>query len=160
MLQAYAQSMGEGMLSTAWFPARDFTASGNIFQNFGLFTENGAPKPASNAYKVVSSKIGNRPAVRALGQGDGVQGAMRGYEFGGDAQHQGKLWVLWAWDQNGSGKCGSPPEQTGFNISAKLAPGLARMLDMYGQPINSHSRTDGGLVFSLDAKPVYLEWKP
>jgi hypothetical protein len=159
VLQAYAQTAGEGMLTTAWFPAHDFTASGNIFEKFGLFTESGAPKPASTAYKVASSKIGSRPAVRALGEGDGLSGSMRGYEFGSDTQHQGKLWVLWAWDQNGSGKCGSPPAPTGFNIPANLVPRLAHLLNMYGQPINPHSRADGGLVFSLDAKPVYLEWE-
>jgi hypothetical protein len=30
---------------------------------------------------------------------------------------------------------------------------------MYGNTINPHIRPDGSIVFSLDAKPVYLEWE-
>jgi hypothetical protein len=157
--QAYAQSAGEGMLTTAWFVAHDYLGGVGTFRSYGLFDVSGQPKPASTAYRLAATTIGGRPALRALGSNDGLTGAMRGYEFGADAGHQGKLWVLWAWDQNASGRCGTAPPPADFAIPTSLAPGLSRVLDMYGQPITPHYRADGKLILPLDAGPVYLEWE-
>jgi hypothetical protein len=158
VLQAYAQSAGEGMLTTAWFLARDFNTAGSPFQKYGLFDLSGAAKPASTAYKVAVGNIGDRPAIRALGEDDGLSGSMRGYEFGADSRHNNKLWVVWAWDQNSSGACGTAPGPTSFTIPADKTPSLAQVLDMYGQSVNAHTRSDGSLVLSLTAKPLYIEW--
>jgi hypothetical protein len=157
--QAYAESAGEGMPTTAWFVAHDYLGGADTFRTYGLFDVTGQPKPASNAYRIAATTIGQRPAVRALNAGDGLAGTMRGYEFAPDAQHQGKLWVLWAWDQNTSGHCGTTPAPTDFAIPTGPAPNLSRVLDMYGQPITLRNRANGSLVFPLDAKPVYLEWE-
>ena len=159
VVQAYAQSAGEGMLTTAWFLARDFSASGSPFQKYGLLDLSGTAKPAATAYRMASSNIGDRPAIRALGEDDGVSGTMRGYEFGADSRHDNKLWVAWAWDQNTSGACGTPPGTTSFIIPADKAGKLTQVLDMYGQAVNAHSRPDGTLVLSLTARPLYIEWE-
>ena len=96
--------------------------------------------------------IGRRPHGRALNQLDGLTGTMRGYEFGADPQHQGTLWVLWAWDENPSGHCGAPPPPADFIIPAGLAPSLSRVLDMYGQPVTLHKGPDGSLAFALECQ--------
>jgi hypothetical protein len=158
VLQAYAQTAGEGMLTTAWFVAHDYLGGVGTFQNYGLFDVSGRPKPASTVYRLAANMIGQRPPSRALNRNDGLTGAMRGYEFAADPQHQGTLWVLWAWDQNPSGHCGSAPPPINFAIPAALAPSLSRVLDMYGQPVTPSSRADGSLVLPLDARPAYLEW--
>jgi hypothetical protein len=160
--QVYAQSAGEGMLSTTWFLAKDFPSDNpawGIFQKSGLLTQDGAPKPSHQAYRAAVEQIGQRPASRRLGAADGVAGDMRGYEFGADAAHAGPLWVVWAWDlsTNASG-CGTAPAPRDFIIPGRLASNLKRALDIYGQPLSTRTRGDGSVALSLDARPVYLEW--
>src|SRR5262249_10768963 len=57
VLQAYAQSAGERMLTTAWFLARDYTGGVSTFHNYGLFDILGRPKPASTAYRLAANMI-------------------------------------------------------------------------------------------------------
>jgi hypothetical protein len=158
--QVYAQASGEGVLSLAWFLAKDFNtdiAGWKVFQKSGLVDLAGAPKPSHQAYKVAVAQIGQRPG-RALGDNEGVTGSMRGYEFSADAAHQGSLWVIWTWDLNPYGNCGAAPQPRDFTIEPARARNVKRVLDMYGQPLSTRSRPDGSLVFSLDARPVYVEW--
>jgi hypothetical protein len=160
--QAYAQTAGEGMLSTTWFRAKDAPSDNpawGIFQKSGLLDESGAPKPSHQAYRSAVAQIGQRPASRRLGVNDGVAGDMRGYEFAADATHAGPLWVVWAWDLSTNAEgCGTAPAPRDYIIPGRLAPNFKRALDMYGQPITTRTRGDGGIALSLDAKPVYLEW--
>ncbi len=158
VVQAYAQSVGERMLSTSWFVVHDFAYDGSAFLKYGLFDMSGAAKPAATAYRLAVAMIGQRPATRTLDKNDGLTGTMHGYEFGSDTQHQNNLWVLWAWDQNNSGHCGAAPAPTTFTIPSAMAPNLLNVSDMYGHAIAPTGRPDGSLVFPLDAKPVYLEW--
>jgi hypothetical protein len=160
--QAYAQSAGERMLSTTWFLIKDFqddVPGWGIFLKSGLYSQAGAPKPSQQAYKAAAAQIGQRPPVRALGPTDGVSAPMRGYEFAADSGHPGPLWTVWAWDlSTNAGMCGTAPAARDFSIPARLAPNLRRVLNMYGQPVQTRTASDGGLVFSLDARPVYIEW--
>jgi hypothetical protein len=160
--QAYAQTAGEGMLSTTWFLIKDFNTNvpgWQIFQKSGLIDRAGAPKPSHQSYKVAVAQIGQRPPVRALGAAEGVAGTMRGYELAGDAAHSGPLWVVWAWDLSpNTASCGAAPPARDFTIASRLAPNVRRVLDIYGQSLSTRSRPDGSLVFSLDARPVYIEW--
>jgi hypothetical protein len=162
--QVYGQTAGEGMLSTAWYTIQDYTSpnpGGQIFASSGLLDLNGAAKPSYQAYKVAVAQIGRRPGARSLTVADGVAGAMRGYEFASDASHSGRLWMVWAWDLNGNpGACGATPAPRDFAIPASKASGVRRVLDMHGQPVPTSIRSDGRLVFSLDARPVYVEWTP
>jgi cellulase (glycosyl hydrolase family 5) len=159
VVQAYAQSVGERMLSTSWFVVRDFAYDGSAFTKYGLFDASGAAKPAATAYRLAVTMIGQRPAVRSLNSTDGLSGAMHGYEFGSDTQHQNNLWVLWAWDENSSGHCGAAPAPTTFTIPSAMAPNLLSISNIYGKAIAPTSRPDGSLVFPLDSKPVYLQWE-
>jgi hypothetical protein len=159
VVQAYAQSAGERMLSTAWFVVRDFAYDASAFMKYGLFDASGAAKPAATAYRLAVTMIGQRPAVRTLNRADGLSGTMHGYEFGSDTQHQNNLWVLWAWDENASGHCGAAPAPTTFTIPASMAPNLLNVSNIYGKAIAPTSRPDGSLVFPLDIKPVYLQWE-
>jgi hypothetical protein len=159
--QAYAQSAGEGMLSTTWFLAKDFSTDNpgwGIFQKSGLLDQDRKPKPSYQAYKVAVAQIGERQASRALGAGDGLVGAMRGYAFSADSTHPGPLWVLWAWDLSTNASCGSAPALRDFVIPSRLAPNLERVVDMYGQPVQTRPGSGGSLIFSLDARPAYVEW--
>lgn len=160
--QVFAQSAGERMLSATWFLIKDSPGDGpggDIFRKSGLFDPTGAPKPSEQAYKVAVAQIGQRPAARALNAGDGLSGSMRGYELAGDAAHSGPLWVVWAWDlTTNPGRCGSAPAPRDFSIPARVASNVKRVLNMYGQPVQTRTAVDGGLIFALDAKPLYIEW--
>lgn len=160
--QLYAQTAGEGMLSTTWFLAKDFPgpAQGkDIFQKSGLLDASLAPKPSYNAYKVAVAELGQRPVARVLGAAEGITGKMRGYEFQADANHKARLWTVWAWDvSTNPGACGTAPAPRDFVVPANLAPNVARVLDLYGQPVPTRVSADKSIVFSLDARPVYIEW--
>jgi hypothetical protein len=161
--QVYAESAGEGMKSTTWFAARDFTSDipgWKIFEKSGLIDASGTPKPSHLAYQTAVAQIGQRAAVRSLGQGDGITAPMRGYEFGSDAAHSGTLWVLWSWDLSANPSlCGSAPRARDFTIPARIAGNLSRrgLVDMYGKPLPVRITSDGSMVFSLDARPVYVQ---
>ncbi|MFL5735099.1 MAG: cellulase family glycosylhydrolase [Chloroflexia bacterium] len=161
--QAYAQAAGEGMLAATWFSARDLPSdipNQDIFLKSGLLDVGGAPKPAHRAYKEAVDTIGQRRAIRALGQGDGVTAPMRGYEFAAGAGQSGPLWVVWGWDLSTNATlCGRAPAARDFTIPARLAANLQGVRDMYGQTVTTHIRPDGSTVFSLDARPVYVEWE-
>jgi len=162
LAQTYAQGLGERMASVTWFAARDFqtTVPGwQIFKDSGLMDTAGNPKPSYQAYKAASTLIGQRPAARALGPSDGVAAPTRGYELGPDSSHAGSLWAVWAWDFSVYPPCGSAPPLRDFAIPAGKASAVSRVLDMYGQAIATRSRADGSLVFSLDARPAYIEWR-
>jgi hypothetical protein len=162
LAQAYAQAVGEGMASVAWFTARDFQTSvpgWQIFKDSGLFDVNGNPKPSYQAYKWAVSELGGRRAVRALGTDDGVSAPARGYEFGSDTAHPGGLWVVWAWDFSVYPPCGSAPAPHDFVVSPGKASRVSRVLDLYGRQIGTQTRADGSLTFPLDMRPVYIEWK-
>jgi hypothetical protein len=161
LVQAYAQLLGEGVRSTAWFLAKDFSTNvkgWQIFQKSGLIDLQGTPKPSHSAYRNLVEQIGERPSAGKLGAADGVAGTLQGYKFAADSTHGGPLWVLWAWDISVHVPCGSAPEPEDFVISAKMAPNVKRVLDIYGQPISTRKRSDGALLFALDVKPVYVEW--
>lgn len=160
--QTYAQALGERMSSVAWFAAKDFQTDvpgWQLFKDSGLMDINGNFKPSYQAYKTAVAALGQRSPVRALAASDGVSAPMRGYEFASDASHPGALWALWAWDLSVYGLCGSNPPARDFAIPPSKAPKVSRVLDMYGQPISTSTRADGSLVFSLDARPVYVEWR-
>jgi hypothetical protein len=160
--QSYAQALGEGMASVAWFAARDFQTDvpgWQIFKDSGLMDVNGNPKPSYQAYKTVSSLVGQRPPSRGLGAGDGAGAPIRGYEFGPDGSHAGALWAVWAWDFSTYGPCGSAPAPRDFAIPASKASKVNRVLDMYGQAVPTRTRADGSVAFPLDARPVYVEWR-
>jgi hypothetical protein len=160
--QTYAQALGEGMRSVLWFAAKDFRTDvpgWQIFKDSGLLDLNGNPKPSYHAYRVAVSQIGERTPARALGSGEGITAPARGYEFAAGGGQAGPLWVLWAWDMSVNRPCGSAPEARDYVIGASEASRVKRVLDMYGQPVSTRSRGDGSLVFSFDARPVYVEWK-
>ncbi len=161
--QAYAQGLGERMASIAWYTAKDFQTSvkgWQIFKDSGLLDVNNNLKPSYQAYKWAATEIGQRNAVRALNSTDGLSTPARGYEFGPEGStHAGALWVVWAWDFSVYGPCGSAPKVRDFAIPASKASKVSRVLDMYGNSVATRSRADGTLLFSLDAKPVYVEWR-
>jgi hypothetical protein len=162
LAQAYAQALGEGMASVAWYTAKDFQTSvpgWQIFKDSGLLDANGNPKPSYQAFKWAVSQLSERNPVRALSAGDGVSAPTRGYEFAADKTHAGGLWVVWAWDFSVYTPCGSMPAPLSFSIPASKASRVNRVLDMYGQPIATRALGDGSLAFQLDARPVYIEWK-
>ncbi len=160
--QAFAQSAGEGMLSTTWFLIKDFddnVPGWTIFEKSGLLNLNATPKPSYQAYKAAVSQLGQRPPTRALGANEGITGTMRGYEFDKDAAHPAPLWVVWAWDlSTNSAACGTAPTLRDFSIPARLAPNVKQVLDMYGQPVSTRTGPGGSVLFSLDARPVYIQW--
>ena len=160
--QAYAQALGEGMGSVSWYAAKDFQTSvpgWQIFKDSGLLDINNTPKPSFTAYKWAVSELGERPPARTLGPNDGISVPMRGYEFKSDTKHTGALWVVWAWDLSIYGNCGSAPEPRDFVISAAKASRVGKVFDMYGRQMATRTRADGSLVFPLDTRPVYVEWR-
>lgn len=160
--QAYAQALGERLESVAWYTARDFQTDvrgWQIFKDSGLLDANNKPKPAYQAYKWASLAYGQREVVRTLNSGDGVAAPRKGYEFGPDTTHNGALWVVWAWDFSVYAPCGSTPGERDFVIPASKASKVSRILDIYGNAVSIRSRGDGTLLFSLGAKPVYIEWR-
>ena len=160
--QVYAQALGERMASVSWFTAKDFVTSNpgwQIFKDSGLMDVSLKPKPAFQAYKNAAGELNARNAVRALSGADGVAAPMRGYEFGADSAHPGSLWVVWAWDLSVYGPCGTAPAARDFVIPAGKAARVAKVADMYGQPLTMRTGADGSMAFLLDARPVYVEWR-
>lgn len=161
--QVYAQNLGEGMASTTWFLSRDFTAEAedpgsDFFSKMGLLNLEGAPKLAQRAYRTAVEQIGQRPAQRSLGVNDGISGKMRGYEFARDAVRSGPLWALWASDLSRTFSCGAAPPARDWTIPGNRAGDVRRVVDIYGQTVQTRAGTGGSLIFSLDARPVYIEW--
>jgi aryl-phospho-beta-D-glucosidase BglC (GH1 family) len=138
LARAYAEGLGAGLQSMAWFTLHDWNppnAGLQIFAQAGLHRLDWSPKPAVLAYRTLMAQIGDRPAARRLDAAALGSATLDGYAFGTPGD---EVWVVWS--------------RTGATVTARpQATGTIRAVGLYGDALP----VTGGRL-AVGPNPVYL----
>lgn len=141
VVKLFAQSLASRLEVMIWWTWVD---PGGGYGPNGLLTQSLQRKPAFDAYRVAAMKLGRGTFQRMLSPQELGHPAIEGYLF---SNRNGlPFYVLWSNDE--------------IVRTLSLPLPSTRVLDMYGNVINTQTGSEGRIQVTVGANPIYVEAWP
>lgn len=151
VVQMTAQGAAAGLLGQSWYVDKDYPNANptqDVFSESGLSRLDNTRKPSYTAMQVFSNEIGSGAYLGKMNGGDGISGSLEGYRFATPTSGR-QTSVVW---NNKDG-------QTTWTVPAAQAAFLLRVVDLYGQPVDTRPGAGGTRLVNVSPDPVYLDWR-